>query len=390
MGSVANHGRMGTSRITGLILGLVVRSFAVNVENPKNPDHPKTRASWGYGPTNGPATWPANYATCAGSMQSPIDLTNPACVDPGPITMIGYDLPMSGKLTNNEHTLVFEFDGGVAPYIMGGRLPPGDRFEFLQLHWHWGSVSTQGSEHTLNGREFPMEIHLVHWNTRYGSVPNAVQYSDGLAVLGFFYEVSPTDNPNLRDIGSLVHKFRNKQLRMIKREKKQNKEKKEKGKLLSSLPVAGGATVSLPAMITLMQLIPANPGDYYYYQGGLTTPTCDEVVLWTNYVATIPISEAQLNKLRVLKDSSGTTLNDNYRPPQPLNARTLYMSKAVVPGVDMPAARTGGVDIVGAGIMAAVITGIASLLLPQEAPSARQSFNEAEERLRQAQLQFDY
>ena len=78
--------------------------------------------------------------------------------------------------------------------------------------------------------------------------------------------MSPTDNPNLRDIGSLVHKFRNKQLRMIKREKKQNKEKKEKGKLLSSLPVAGGATVSLPAMITLMQLIPQNPGDYYYYQ----------------------------------------------------------------------------------------------------------------------------
>jgi len=112
--------------------------------------------------------------------------------------------------------------------------------------------------------------------------------------------VSPTDNPNLRDIGSLVHKFRKKQLRMIKREKKQNKEKKEKGKLLSSLPVAGGATVSLPAMITLMQLIPANPGDYYYYQGGLTTPTYDEVVLWTNYVAAIPISVAQLDQFRLL------------------------------------------------------------------------------------------
>jgi len=142
-------------------------------------------------------------------------------------------------------------------------------------------------------------------------------------------------------------------------------------------------------MINLKQLIAENPGDYYYYQGGLTTPTCDEVVLWTNYVATIPISEAQLNKFRVLVDSSGTTLNDNYRPPQPLNARTLYMSKAVVPGVDMKPASTGGVDIVGAGIMAAVITGIASLLLPKEAPSARESFNEAEERLRQAQLQFD-
>jgi len=384
MGSVSNHGRMGTASITGLILGLVIRSYAVNVENPKNPDNPASRASWGYTETNGPATWPANYATCAGSMQSPIDLKNAAHVDPGPITMIGYDLPMAGNVSNNEHTLVFTFDGGVAPYMMGGRLPPGDRFDFVQLHWHWGSVSTRGSEHTMNGKEFPMEIHLVHKNAKYPTLTDAVQNSDGLAVLGFFYEVSSTDNPNLSDILSVVNRYRKKQLRMLKRERKENKERNGvKGR------VAGGATVSLSAMINLKQLIAENPGDYYYYQGGLTTPTCDEVVLWTNYVATIPISEAQLNKFRVLVDSSGTTLNDNYRPPQPLNARTLYMSKAVVPGVDMKPASTGGVDIVGAGIMAAVITGIASLLLPKEAPSARESFNEAEERLRQAQLQFD-
>jgi len=273
----------------------------------------------------------------------------------------------------------------VAPYMMGGRLPPGDRFDFVQLHWHWGSVSTQGSEHTMNGKEFPMEIHLVHKNSKYPTLTDAVQNSDGLAVLGFFYEVSPTDNPNLSDILSVVNRYRKKQLRILKREKKENKERNGgKGR------VAGGATVSLSAMINLKQLIAENPGDYYYYQGGLTTPTCDEVVLWTNYVATIPISEAQLNKFRVLVDSSGVTLNDNYRPPQPLNARTLYMSKAVVPGVDMKPASTGGVDIVGAGIMAAVITGIASLLLPKETKTARQSFNEAEERLRQAQLQFDY
>merc|ERR1712126_778425 len=138
---------------------------------------------------------------------------------------------------------------------------------------------------------------------------------------GFFYEVSSTDNPNLSDILSVVNRYRKKQLRMLKRERKENKERNgAKGR------VAGGATVSLSAMINLKQLIPQNPGDYYYYQGGLTTPTCDEVVLWTNYVATIPISVAQLNQFRLLVDSSGTTLNDNYRPPQPLNDRTIYTS----------------------------------------------------------------
>ena len=71
-----------------------------------------------------------------------------------------------------------------------GRLPSGETFEFLQLHWHWGSVDSQGSEHTINGKKYPMEVHLVHWNKKYSTVTEALKYSDGLAVLGFMYEVN--------------------------------------------------------------------------------------------------------------------------------------------------------------------------------------------------------
>jgi len=60
----------------------------------------------------------------------------------------------------------------------------------------------------------------------------------------------------------------------------------------------------------------------------------------------------------------------------------------VKPGVVKPDKK--GVDIVGAGIMAALITGIASLLLPKKAPSASHGFYGAEESLKQAHLQFDY
>ena len=39
--------------------------------------------------------------------------------------------------------------------------------------------SSGGSEHTLNGHRFAAEIHLIHYNKKYGSVANALAYADG-------------------------------------------------------------------------------------------------------------------------------------------------------------------------------------------------------------------
>ena len=35
-----------------------------------------------------------------------------------------------------------------------------------------------------------MELHLVHWNTRYGNPPDALKKGDGLGVLGLLFDVS--------------------------------------------------------------------------------------------------------------------------------------------------------------------------------------------------------
>ena len=48
--------------------------------------------------------------------------------------------------------------------ISGGGLE--GTYKFAQLHFHWGDTSQQGSEHTLNGKAFPLEVHLVHFNTK--------------------------------------------------------------------------------------------------------------------------------------------------------------------------------------------------------------------------------
>ena len=39
-----------------------------------------------------------------------------------------------------------------------------------------------------------MEFHLVHWNTRYGSLTDALMKRDGLGVLGFLFDVSDEAN----------------------------------------------------------------------------------------------------------------------------------------------------------------------------------------------------
>ena len=48
--------------------------------------------------------------------------------------------------------------------VTGTPLEADSKFLLWQFHFHWGKDDTQGSEHTVNGREFPMEVHFVHGN----------------------------------------------------------------------------------------------------------------------------------------------------------------------------------------------------------------------------------
>ena len=44
---------------------------------------------------------------------------------------------------------------------------------------------------------FPMEIHLVHKKTDYDSVGASLDYNDGLAVIGIFFQVADTSDDGL-------------------------------------------------------------------------------------------------------------------------------------------------------------------------------------------------
>ncbi|XP_068234635.1 uncharacterized protein [Palaemon carinicauda] len=251
---------------------------------------------WGYEGASGPSFWADHYPLCGGSSQSPIDIitgTTTGTFMWTPFKFFNYNVvPTSMTLMNNGHTAQVSAVMTSPARIMGGGLI-GD-YTFLQFHFHWGSDNTKGSEHLVNGKSYPCELHLVHYKTEYGNAAEAIKHADGLAVLGVFLELSAVDNPNLTpllDGFSHIH---------------------DAGSEHSITPTA------------LASFLPFMVEGFYRYQGSLTTPTCNEIVTWTVFKQPITISAAQMVQFRTLYDDYGHLIVNNYRPVQPLNGRTVY------------------------------------------------------------------
>lgn len=265
-------------------------------------------AEWGYTGEFAPYNW-QNVDTspfenqCGRKHQSPIDLDeryaefDPALTE---LNFRGYDQALnSPTITNNGHTAQVSGPEDPNRYIEGANLP--GRFQFAQLHFHWGANSSRGAEHTFRGFQFPLELHLVHFNVKYGSASEAMKYKDGLAVIGIYYEVSPTPN---EDINVVVDALKNVRL------------SDHKG-------------TSLQQPVVLSRFLPRLTRHYYRYQGSLTTPPCSEAITFTLMTTTVPISEEQLQQFRLLRtgsDESSSPLVDNFRPTFPLNGRRVFKS----------------------------------------------------------------
>ena len=104
--------------------------------------------------------WPKNFAACSGSSQSPIDIINPTYSNLGDIKFDNYEgqnVQITAK--NNGHTYVATFNNfteATTPIISGGGLP--GEYKLAQFHFHWGSDHQLGSEHHVNGEDFPAEV----------------------------------------------------------------------------------------------------------------------------------------------------------------------------------------------------------------------------------------
>ncbi|XP_010180336.1 PREDICTED: carbonic anhydrase 14, partial [Mesitornis unicolor] len=249
---------------------------------------------WSY---EGLEHWSVEYPDCRGTMQSPINIETAKTIfspELRPIQLSGYSLPVKEKLRlrNNGHTVLLELPESLA--ITGGYA---QQYRAVQLHLHWGSPWGPGSEHTVNGHRFAAEIHVVHYNTKYDSLNEAMVHPDGLAVLGAFLEVGPRENPYYQQI--LEH------LNKIQRE---------------------GEEVLVPGF-NIAGLLPANLKHYFHYNGSLTTPPCYQTVKWTIFNQTLLLSYDQMSMLVMsLRHDDSKPLLNNYRMVQDLNGRRVLSS----------------------------------------------------------------
>ncbi|XP_031208377.1 carbonic anhydrase 4 isoform X2 [Mastomys coucha] len=244
----------------------------------------------------GPKEWPGD---CKGGEQSPINIViSKAKVNPRltPIVFVGYDQKKQWLIRNNQHSVEMSLGGGIS--ITGGDLPA--QYEATQLHLHWSEEKNKGSEHSIDGKHFAMEMHIVHKKVTSSSSSNKEQDSrDKIAVLAFMVEIGEKKNEGFQPLVET----------------------------LSSISKPNATTTVRES--SLQDLLPPSEKlhSYFRYQGSLTTPNCDETVIWTF----LEFSK----KLYYDKDQK-LNMKDNVRPLQPLGKRLVLRSHATRQLLSLP------------------------------------------------------
>ncbi|WP_394830130.1 carbonic anhydrase family protein [Pendulispora rubella] len=238
---------------------------------------------WNYsaGDPLGPSHWgeiasaqdASVYPDCANEsqQQSPIAMARSGAGVVARPFQLGSELAWSTAATvqnlrNDGHTWIAGFDPAQNQLRVDGT-----DYGLAQFHVH------APSEHTLDGKEYPLEAHFVHLDAS-GTQPFA-------AVIAVMFEESENDNPELAKIWP---KF---------------------DRCAQEAPSSvTGVTLDLP------RLLPEGR-TYMTYDGSLTTPPCSFTVRFFVLLEPLKASKAQI---RQLQDAVGR----NNRPIQPILAGT--------------------------------------------------------------------
>lgn len=222
----------------------------------------KSHPHWTYEGDHGPEHWghmSGEYAACAsGKKQSPVDIKGYEDKD---LTDIVFNYkPSRINIVNNGHTIQVNYDKGSSIKVNGME------YQLVQFHFH------DPSEHTVGGKSYAMELHLVHKNDK-----------GELAVVGVLLE--------------------------------SGKEDRAYDKVFANMPKKADEKKELKETVDAAALLPKTK-TYYTYTGSLTTPPCTEGVTWLVLKTPVQLSEAQIKAFKGI-------VGVNNRPVQPVNERKI-------------------------------------------------------------------
>ncbi len=266
---------------TAILAGIVMAGCAPPATQAPHKDEAPAAAAhqeaphWDYGQTAGPASWgklSPEYALCGeGRSQSPIDLaagasgtTDALKLSYSPASLHIVHHAHKADVMNTGHSIQVNYPE--ADTLTVG----GETFALAQYHFH------SPSEHTIDGKQLPMEMHLGHKSS-----------AGRLAVVGVLIEE-----------GARNAAF---------------------DPIWANLPKAQGVSQHHEAVtVDVDQMLPKSHAAWRY-DGSLTTPPCSEGVKWFVMRETIQMSADQIAAFRGI-------LKGNNRPIQPLNGRTIMVS----------------------------------------------------------------
>nr|CDS34479.2 carbonic anhydrase 2 [Hymenolepis microstoma] len=217
-------------------------------------------------------TWSVTCHTAAGARQSPINIITHNCHFDSTLTPFKVHVShhVHQILIRKKHNFQVSFKTDKPTSLEGGPLK--NKYNLMQLHFHWGCDDEWGSEHHINGHSYAGELHLVFVSEKYTTMDQALNDPEGLCVIGIFLE------PSKDECSAMAP--------MI-------------ASMKSSKP---GCETSVKGEIDINGLIPNN-SRYFTYGGSLTTPPCIECVRWIVCAEPLRLSKDQVifQKLLIVK-----------------------------------------------------------------------------------------